>query len=133
MVKLSSDAASSAAGFAAAVPGHAGTALALLALALGGAAAWDRALLRTPSAVRAIELADEGAATLELVDGRRVAVRIGLRRHIGPWWVALPLSGASRRGLLVMRDMLSPAEYRFLRLWALWGRLPAPARQPHPA
>lgn len=118
-----------ATGFAAAIPGYAGAALALLALALGGATAWDRALLRTQGAVRALELADDGAATLELANGRRVSTRIGLRRHVGPWWVALPLSGASRRSLLVMRDMLPPAQYRFLRLWALWGRLPAAARQ----
>jgi hypothetical protein len=122
-----------AAGLVAALPGPAGAALALLVLALGGLTAWDRALLRSRGAVRALELADDGIATLELADGRRVAACIGPRRHIGPWWVALPVSGAPRRSLLVVRDMLAPAEYRYLRLWALWGRVPAAARLPQAA
>lgn len=122
-----------AAALAAAVPGLAGGALALLALALGAASIWDKALLRSGSAVRALELAAGGAATLVLADGRCLAARIGPRRHIGPGWVALPLSGASRRSLLVLRDMLPPTEFRWLRLWALWGRVPAPALQPRAA
>ncbi len=117
----------------AALPGPAGAALGLLVLALGGMAAWDRALLRSRNAVRALELAEDGFATLALADGRRLAARIGPRRHIGPWWVALALTGAPRRSLLVVRDMLAPAEYRYLRLWALWGRVPAAARLPQAA
>lgn len=112
-------------------PGYVGSTLALLVLALGAATTWDRALLRASGAVRALELGDDGAAVLELADGRRVAVRIGARRHIGPWWVALPLSGTARGSLLVTSDMLPPARYRFLKLWALWGRVPAMAQQPH--
>jgi hypothetical protein len=122
-----------AAALAGAVGGYVGAALALLVLALGAATTWDRALLRASGAVRALELADDGAAVLELTDGRRVAVRIGPRRHIGPWWVALPLSGAARRSLLVTSDMLPPSQYRFLKLWALWGKVPAIAQQPHAA
>lgn len=109
-------------------PGVAGAALALLLLTLGGASAWDRALLRAHASVRALELAGDGAATLELADGRRLAARVGGRRHVGPWWVALPLTGAPRRSLVVARDMLAPAEFRALRLWALWGRVPQAAR-----
>lgn len=114
-------------------PGYAGAALAFLVLALGGAVARDRALLRARSSVRALELADDGAATLELADGRRLAARVGQRRHVGPGWVALPLSGVSRRSLVVVRDMLPPAEFRYLRLWALWGRVPEAARLRHAA
>jgi hypothetical protein len=114
-------------------PGYAGSAVALLLLALGAAAAWDRALLRARGSVRALELADDGAATLELADGRRLAARVGRRRHIGPWWVALPLAGVSRRSLVVVRDMLPIAEFRCLRLWALWGRVPDAARPPRAA
>jgi hypothetical protein len=110
------------------LPGYAGALLALLLLALGGAAARDRALLRARGSVRALELAEDGAATLELADGRRLAARVGRRRHVGPWWVALPLAGVSRRSLVVVRDMLPPAEFRCLRLWALWGRVPDAAR-----
>ena len=109
-------------------PGFAGIALALLVLALGAATAWDRALLRARGSVRAVQLGGEGAATLELGDGRCVPVRVGPRRHVGPWWVSLPLGGVSRRTLLVVRGMLSPAEFRALKLWALWGRVPAATR-----
>ncbi len=109
------------------VPGFPGIALALLLLALGGEAARDGALLRARGSVRALELGDGGAATLELADGRRFSGRVGARRHVSPWWVALPLAGVSRRSLLVVRDMLPPAEFRSLRLWALWGRVPAAA------
>jgi hypothetical protein len=114
-------------------PGYAGTALALLLLALGAAATWDQALLRARGSVRALELADDGAATLELADGRRLTALVGRRRHIGPWWVALPLAGVSRRSLVVVRDMLPSAEFRSLRLWALWGRVPDATRPPQAA
>jgi len=115
------------------LPGYAGVSLALLVLALGGAAARDRALLRAPGSVRALELADDGAATLELADGRRLAGRVSPRRHVGAWWVVLPVSGGVRRSLLVHRDMLPAADFRVLRLWALWGRVPEAVRQPHSA
>lgn len=118
---------------AAVIPGHAGMALALLLLALGGAAARDRALLRARGSVRALELEGDGVATLELADGRRLAARVGRQRHIGPWWVALPLAGVSRRSLIVVHDMLPPAEFRRLRLWALWGRVPVATPPPRAA
>jgi hypothetical protein len=41
--------------------------------------------------------------------------------------VTLPLDGRDRRSLLVARDMLDPAGFRLLRLWALWGRVPGVA------
>lgn len=101
--------------------GAAGLALAALLLGLGAATIRDRALLRGRGAVRAIELAGEGAATLELADGRRLAGRVGGRRHVSRLWVTLPLRGAPRRTMLVAADMLAPAAFRQLRLWALWG------------
>lgn len=116
-----------AACLAAIVPGHAGAILALFLLALGAVTARDRALLRARGSVRALELGESGAATLELADGRRLTARVGRRRHVGPWWVALPLEGGSRRSIVVARDMLPPAAFRSLRLWALWGRVPVAA------
>jgi hypothetical protein len=117
-----------AAGVLAALPGYAGLLLAALVLALGAAAVWSRAWLGAPSAVRVLELAEGGMATLELADGRRVAARVAGRRYVGRAWVGLPLTGAPHRTLLVVRDMLEPAAYRRLRLWALWGRLPRAAQ-----
>jgi hypothetical protein len=107
----------------AAAPFAAGLAIAALLLALGGMAAWDRALLRGRRSVRALELPEDGTATLELADGSRVAARVARRRHVGAWWVTLPLQGAPWRTVLVAADMLAPAEFRRLRLWALWGRV----------
>ncbi len=113
-----------AACLAALVPGYPGVALALLILALGIAAARDRALLRASGSVRVLELGADGAATLELADGRRLAARVGARRPVGPWWVALALEGEARRNLVVVRDMLPSSAFRSLRLWTLWGRVP---------
>ena len=73
--------------------------------------------------MRALELPEDGTATLELADGSRVAARVARRRHVGAWWVTLPLQGAPWRTVLVAADMLAPAEFRRLRLWALWGRV----------
>jgi hypothetical protein len=39
--------------------------------------------------------------------------------------VVLPLLTPFRRTLLVTADMLDPAEFRRLRIWALWNRLPS--------
>jgi hypothetical protein len=103
--------------------GAAGTALAVLLLALGWATIRDRALLRGPGAVRALELDADAAAALDLADGRRLAGRAGERRHVSRLWVTLPLRGAPQRTLLVAADMLAPAAFRQLRLWALWGRV----------
>ena len=66
---------------------------------------------------------------LVLKDGRRVAAELGERRHVSRFMVALPLRGALRRTVLVTADMLSAAEFRRLRLWALWGKLPVAAAQ----
>jgi membrane-bound toxin of toxin-antitoxin system len=107
----------------AAFPGYPGLALAALLLALGTAAAWHRALLRGRTAIRAIELGEEGEAILEFADSRRLAARVAGRRHVSRLWVTLPLQGAPRRTMLVAADMLAPAAFRRLRLWALWGRV----------
>ena len=110
-----------------AAPGAFGVGLAALLLAMGAVALWRGALLRAPGSIRVVELADDGAVSLELASGARTAARIVERRHVSPWWVVLPVQ-ASRRAVLVPRDMLAPDDFRRLRLWALWGRVPASAR-----
>lgn len=104
------------------LPGVLGAGLALLLLLLGGAA-----LVRAPGSLRALELAADGAVDLERASGARSTERIANRRHVTPWWVILPVQ-SSWRAVLVTRDMLSAADFRHLRLWALWGRVPASAR-----
>lgn len=114
------------------LPGAPGGMLAALLLALGCAAAWDRALLRGARAPRAIEITADGRARLVLADGASAplgALRgIGVGRH----WVALRVGAPTRRGLLVTSGMLAAEPLRRLRLWALWQKLPgvAPGQLP---
>ena len=108
-------------------------ALAVLILALGGASAWDRALLRGSRSPRAVEIDAAGKGCVALASGERIAadpVRgIGVARR----WVALKGGAPMRRGVLVTAGMLGPEDLRMLRLWALWGRLPAVASRQLPA
>ena len=118
--------AAAAAAVYALVPGIAGLALAAAFLALGAATAWSRALLRAARSVRAIEI---GGATpvFRLADGAEVAAPVAARRYVTRYVVALPVGRPLRRTLLVSADMLGSEEFRRLRLWALWNRLPGVA------
>jgi len=104
-----------------------GAGLSIGLMLVGALAARDRALLVGSRAVRALELGREGAFTAELANGVRIAGKAGARRHLGPWWVVVPLAGAPWAALVV-KGMLAPEAYRRLRVWALWGRLPASAQ-----
>jgi hypothetical protein len=110
------------------VPGAAGLALAALLALLGVSAAWSRALLRAPSAVRALEL---GGPQLEvrLANGERMQAEVAERRYAGRHMVILPLARPVRRTILVTRDMTDADSFRRLRIWALWGRLPVAGKQ----
>jgi hypothetical protein len=104
-----------------------GTALAAGFLLLGISAAWARALHGSPASVRAIELSGN-EMTLELRDGRRCTVELGQNRHVSRFMVTLPVRRPMRRTVLVTRDMLGADQFRRLRLWALWGKLPKDRR-----
>ena len=108
--------------------GSAGIALAAAVLLLGIAAAWGRALHGSSASVRAIELSGN-EITLELQDGRRLRAELGASRHVSRIIVTLPVRRPVRRTVLVTRDMLRAEEFRRLRLWALWGKLPVAAKQ----
>ena len=108
--------------------GIAGAALGAMLAALGMAAAWSRALLRAKRSVRALEIGGD-ELVLELASGARVAAAAPQRCYVSRLAVVLPL----RRTVLVAADMLSPAEFRRLRLWALWRKLPAVAGKQLPA
>jgi hypothetical protein len=109
------------------LPGLAGSALALLFLALGVAAAWSRALLRAAGAVRAIQLGGSPPA-FELARGDSFPAVVGERRYVTRWLVALSVGAPLSRTLLVTADMLGAEEFRRLRIWALWNRLPGETR-----
>lgn len=108
-------------------------AIAVLALALGAAAAWDRALLRGRRSPRALELAGPGEGVLVLANGERLPVATGERPAVNRLWVSLPMGAPARRSVFVPGDMLGGREFRLLRLWALWGRVPGVASGQLPA
>ena len=110
------------------VAGWPGVLLALALLALGAAAAWGRALLGSPAAVRAIEIGGP-SPVFHLANGESLAVAVAARRYVTRHMVVLPFGN---RTLLVTRDMLGAAEFRRLRLWALWNRLPSERRNVAP-
>jgi hypothetical protein len=107
-------------------------ALALALLTLGLAAAWSRALLRSRASVRAIEIGGE-VPLFELARGERLSAAVGTRRYVTRYVVALPVAKPLSRTLLITADMLGPREFRQLRLWALWNRLPSGGRNVAPA
>jgi hypothetical protein len=121
---IAAHAAAGAAAFAA-LRGPGGAALALALLALGAAAAWHRALLRSRQSVRAVEIVEEGGVVLELAGGARIAATVAPRRYVSRLMVTLPVTRPRRQTILVTRGMLDEAAFRHLRLWALWDRLPA--------
>jgi hypothetical protein len=109
-------------------PGLAGAALAAALVLLGLAAAWARALHASRGSVRALELSGK-EIVLELKDGRRFPAELGAARHVSRLMVTLPVRRPMRRTLLLTADMLRGEEFRRLRLWALWGKLPVAAKQ----
>ena len=115
----------------AALPGLAGGLLALAFVALGLAAAWSRALLRSRASVRAIEIAG-ASLVLELASGEKLPAEVAERRYVRRLAVTLPLL-RPRRTILVTADMLPAADFRRLRIWALWGKLPGAAAARLPA
>ena len=111
--------------------GMSGAVLALALFSLGAAAAWSRALLRSGSSVRALELAGPALAIV-LANGERIAAQVGERRYVGRLAVTLPLRRPWRT-ILVSADMMPADDFRRLRIWALWGRLPGVAAAQLPA
>ena len=110
--------------------GWSGALLAIAFIALGLAAAWSRALLRSRASVKAIEVGGPDPL-FELAGGESLSASIGERRYVTRYLVALPLGKPLGRTLLVTADMLGPRQFRLLRLWSLWNRLPsvAPTQQ----
>ena len=108
-------------------------ATATLVFALGVAAAVDRALLAARRSPRAIEIGPSGEAYCTFADGDSAPVVAGRGAAVTRHWVSLRLRAPWRHSLLVVAGMLTDDNFRLLRLWTLWGRLPAVARQQLPA
>jgi hypothetical protein len=108
-----------------------GVLLAALLAALGIAAAWSRALLRSRSSVRALELEGQ-KLQVQLASGESFPAELGERRYVSRFMVTLPVLRPVRRTILVTQDMLGGDSFRCLRIWALWGKLPAVAAKQLP-
>ncbi|HZN30474.1 MAG TPA: hypothetical protein VFB88_14040 [Xanthobacteraceae bacterium] len=102
-----------------ALPGWGGIALAAVLLAVGLLAVRSRALLGAATSPRALVLGDRLA--VELLDGKTLGGEHTPGGHVSRLLVTLAVE---KRTLLITRDMLGEEEFRRLRLWALWGRLP---------
>jgi hypothetical protein len=111
----------------------AGAVLAVLILALGLAAARDRALLRGTKSPAAIEILPTGEARCLFANGETAALAPAAGHGVTRYWVALRLQAPLRGALLATGGMLEAESFRRLRLWALWGRLPGVARRQRPA
>jgi hypothetical protein len=109
-----------------ALPCVSGAALSICLFALGLAAAWGRALLKSVSSVCTIELEASGASF-------EPAAQLAERRYVNRFMVALPVQGPVRRTVLVTNDMLGEDSFRVLRIWAPWGKLPQVAAKQLPA
>jgi len=96
-------------------------------MALAVIALRDRTLLRSAAAPSVLELKGDGSLSVHLRGGREIGGMPAPRRYVSRWLVVfeLVLPARARRTILVARDMLSPGEFRHLRLWALWKALPA--------
>jgi len=108
-----------------------GVLLAVLLLALGIALAWSRALLRSRSSVRAMEL-DGAQLEVLLASGERFRAEVAERRYVGRFVVSILLRRPVRRTILVTQDMLGGDLFRRLRIWAVWGKLPGVAAKQLP-
>ena len=109
-------------GAALAAGGAGGLALGTAIVLLGMAGVRGRALLRSPSSVRGIDIrGDEVRVTL--ASGAQMDVRVAPRRYVSRWLVALFIAAPVRRTVLITSDMLAAESFRRLRVWALWGRV----------
>jgi hypothetical protein len=81
--------------------------------------------------VRAIEIRGASLA-LELADGSTIVAEPAERRYVSRLVVTVPLR-RPRRTILVTTGMMSAEDFRRLRIWALWGRLPGGAAAQLPA
>jgi toxin CptA len=114
------------------LPGLPGMLGGTLLLGIGVHGAWRHALLRSASSVRSVDLAG-AALQLRLASGASVAAEVAERRYVGRRLVMLAVRRPVRRTILVTRDMLDADSFRRLRIWALWGKLPAVATTQLPA
>jgi hypothetical protein len=111
------------------LPSPAGGCAAVLVCVLGFIGMRQKTLLIGRLAPAALELKSNGRLCLRLKGGGEIDAEPAERRFVNRWLVVLQLASRSRenRSLLVARDMLPAADFRLLRLWALWKALPRAA------
>lgn len=109
------------------LPLPAGLSGAFLLAALAVALVRERSLLRAQDAPIGLELGRDAGLLVRLRDGTELRGTASARRYVSRWLVVLELvrPDATRRTILVARDMLPAGEFRHMRLWALWDAIPA--------
>jgi len=113
-------------------PLPAGAVLAVLLGGLGLAVAWRVALLGAAGSPVGLALGDDGALEVRLRSGAGIALQVSAPRHVTRYWVLVANLPRPVRHLLVTADMLPAAEFRRLRVWALWGGVAATAPVAYP-
>lgn len=85
------------------------------------------ALLRSSNSPCSLEFSRDAGLRIGLRGGAEIVGKVSPRRYVSRWLVVLRLSpsASGRRTILVARDMLPAGEFRHVRMWALWGEVPA--------
>lgn len=103
--------------------GTVGSAIALLVMTAGAAAAHGHALLLAGDSPASLVLSPDG--NLRIVDrsGLDWTPTADAGCFVCRWAVIVPVSGSMgrRRRVLIVGDMLAEEPFRRLRIWALWG------------
>lgn len=119
--------AAAAATLLALLPLIAGLCAASLLGVLGLMAVRERTLISAPCSPAALHLGYDGTLVVRLRNGQEKDAAMAARRYVSRWLVVIGLDRRieGRHTILVARDMLAPEDFRQLRLWSLWGTLPA--------
>ena len=88
-------------------------------------------MLGAAASVRVLELTGP-KLEVQLASGESFPAEVAERRYVSRFLVALPIRSPVRRTILVTADMARGDSFRRLRIWALWGRLPAVAAKQLP-
>ncbi len=82
------------------------------------------ALLRTPQAVIAVEIKEDGSITLQTRRGEWHECRLSGDSYVSPWLTLLVLRQENRltpRYVAIMPDNVDAGDFRRLRVWLRWA------------
>ena len=89
----------------------------------------DRALLRLPASIIALEVSADEEVVYRTRDGRFHAAQLTGRHYVAPWFTVVELrTAAQRRHICVMPDQLQADQFRQLRVRLRWPPRPSEPR-----